>query len=55
MCAALPAEWWRGEYSNSIIYVVIDGTVRSYSEVFGLRRRIAEWIGAGRLSGSLGE
>jgi len=25
MCAALLAEWWRGEYSNSIVYVVIDG------------------------------
>jgi hypothetical protein len=26
MCAALLAEWWRGEYSNSIVYVVIDET-----------------------------
>jgi hypothetical protein len=25
MCAALLAGWWRGEYSNSIVYVVIDG------------------------------
>lgn len=29
MCAALLAEWWRGEYSNSIVYVVIDETVQS--------------------------
>jgi hypothetical protein len=27
MCAALLAEWWRGEYSNSIVYVVIDETM----------------------------
>lgn len=35
MCAALLAEWWRGEYSNSIVYVVIDETVQSLLGVVG--------------------
>lgn len=53
MCAALPAEWWRGEYSNSIVYVVIDGTMRSWTGVGlvsdgewpnGMVRRLGAWL-----------
>ena len=39
MCAALLAEWWRGEYSNSIVYVVIDETVQSLLGVVGRGER----------------